>query len=121
MDKLILTESQEAILFANWLRQKRFLFTKIAQETRTSSRSQKRKNKMEWLNPWFPDYFIIVWEQACFVELKRKKGWTVSEAQKVWIEKLNKSGIPWCVCKGAKEAIEFILSLMEIEKQKKHL
>ena len=115
----MLTESQEAILFANRLRQKKFLFTKIAQETWTSSWNQKRKNKMEWLNPWFPDYVVIVWKIVCCVELKKKKWWVISDHQKEWIERLNQWWVESRVCKWAKEAIEFILEIMEKNKSKK--
>lgn len=40
-----------------------------------------------------------------YIELKRQKGGTVSEAQKAWIDSLNAQGYKAVVCHGADEAI----------------
>lgn len=40
-----------------------------------------------------------------YIELKRQKGGTVSEAQKAWIDALNAQGYKAVVCHGADEAI----------------
>ena len=40
-----------------------------------------------------------------YVELKRQKGGTVSEAQKSWITALTEQGYKAVVCRGAEEAI----------------
>jgi hypothetical protein len=44
--------------------------------------------------------------------MKRLKGGTVSPVQKDWIAKLNAAGIDARVCKGSKEAIDFIESVL---------
>ena len=59
-----------------------------------------------------PDVVVLLGNgKTCFVELKRQKGGVVSEEQKKWIDYLNNKGYPAKVCKGCKEAIEFIESL----------
>lgn len=112
-----LIEHYEAVMFAWRLKQKKFLFTKIAQETWTDSWNQKRKNKQEWLNKGFPDYTVIVrWPAKsifCCVELKRKTWGVVSPEQQHWIDALNRSWVPARVCYGAKEAINFILEIQK--------
>lgn len=59
-----------------------------------------------------PDVAVLLGNgKMCFVELKRQKGGVVSEEQKKWINYLNNNGYPSKVCKGCKEAIEFVESL----------
>ena len=43
-----------------------------------------------------------------YIELKRQRGGTVSEAQKSWITALNTQGYKAIICHGAEEAIEQI-------------
>ena len=45
---------------------------------------------------------------SLYIELKRRKGGRVSEAQNRRIRRLQKAGNCVCVCKGADEAIEAI-------------
>ena len=59
----------------------------------------------------FPDMILPVARGAYHslaIELKRRKGGTVSPEQKAWIEALKEQG--WCavVCRGADEAISVI-------------
>lgn len=46
--------------------------------------------------------------QLLKIEMKRKYGGTVSPEQKQWQKVYETAGIPCKVCKGAKEAIEFV-------------
>ena len=46
--------------------------------------------------------------QEIRIELKRRRGGTVSEAQKQWGKVYELAGIPCRVCKGAEEAIKFV-------------
>ena len=46
--------------------------------------------------------------QEVRIEMKRRKGGTVSEDQKEWKKVYEKAGIPCKICKGADEAIKFI-------------
>lgn len=110
----MLTENQECTIFAKYLRSKKILFTKIASEIWTPSFNQIRKQKLEWLWKWVPDYVIIVpkqnWKkELVFIEMKRKDWWQVSIDQKRWIYWINEAWIKAKVCKWAIEAINFIL------------
>ena len=50
-----------------------------------------------------------------YIELKRQKGGTVSEAQKSWITALAEQGYKAVVCKGAEEAIGTIKEYLQWE------
>lgn len=119
-----LTESQETIMLANWLKVYNYLFTKNPNETFTKFYNVKRKNRMEWVSKWVPDMMIILkrWS-LLFIELKRAKkvlksgrlstsNSKVSEEQKLWVSELNKiQNVEACVCYGALEAIALIQEL----------
>ncbi len=72
--------------------------------------------KREGVSKGFPDLFLPVPSRqyhGLFIEMKRKKGGTVSKEQKAWIEYLNSAGYQAVVCKGfleAKEVIECYLN-----------
>lgn len=72
--------------------------------------------KREGVSKGFPDLFLPVPNRkfhGLFIEMKRKKGGTLSKEQKAWIEYLNSAGYQAVVCKGfleAKEVIECYLS-----------
>lgn len=51
--------------------------------------------------------------QMCAIEMKRRKGGTVSKDQKRWLEILQASGAMTAVCHGADEAIAFIDAIMK--------
>ena len=55
---------------------------------------------------------LIAGDKLIAIEMKRLKGGTVSPAQKIWIAKLNSAGIDARVCKGSKNAIDFIESVI---------
>lgn len=46
-----------------------------------------------------------------FIEMKRRKGGTVSQKQKEWAKWLKEHGYPVEVCRGALEAIRFMRSV----------
>ena len=103
------TEFQEAKVFAAWLSTQKVIFSHLAQETFTRSWGIKMKNKISGVHSGVPDYIIITDNGLLFVELKRTKGGVVSDAQRYWIESLNKcAGVQAEVCKGAEQAIEFV-------------
>lgn len=58
-----------------------------------------------------PDLFLPVPTGGChglFIEMKRRKGGTVSSKQAEWCEYLNGAGYRAVICKGADEAKEVI-------------
>lgn len=106
-------EYDECVTFVEWLdlQQRQgfvYLYTHIPNETYTKSWAIKRKNKIMGVRKGFPDYAVITKKGVYFIEMKREKGGQTSEAQKDWIELLNKFGIKAKVCKGAGEAIAFL-------------
>jgi hypothetical protein len=50
-----------------------------------------------------------------YIELKRQKGGTVSDNQKIWIAALSNNGYRVEVCRGADEAMAVILDYLEGE------
>ena len=114
-------ETIEAEILANWMRANNYMFTHIPNETYTKSWNQKRKNTLEWVSPWFPDYCILlkIWA-LLFIELKRQrnvlKNWkiwnspsTISEKQIQWIESLHSiENVEAHICYWAEESIKLI-------------
>lgn len=117
-------EDQEAMVFADWLNAMQIPHTHIANEiggsTRTAKlRAMKAKRMGQTAGVWDYEIFIPVRNifgeidayQEVRVELKRKKGGTVSQAQKQWGKVYELAGIPCAVCKGAEAAIDFVESV----------
>jgi len=106
---MMLSEHDEAVVFAQYLQLKGYKFAHIPNETYTTSWNQKRKNKMEGVSSGVPDYLICVKGQLIFIELKRVKGGRVSDNQKGWLEALNDcKSVNALVANGADEAIQII-------------
>lgn len=80
------TEYLEVLL----LQKKITAFSHIPQETFTKSWVTKNKNKAMGVRAGVPDMLIVFPHCILFLELKRLKGGVVSEAQKAWIEAINK-------------------------------
>lgn len=67
--------------------------------------------KLQGAKAGVPDLFLPVAHcgfHGLFIELKRRRNWSISDAQKEWIERLNKAGYLAQVCIGANSAIELI-------------
>lgn len=114
-------EDEEAMAFADWLRAMHLPHTHVANEvggsTKTAKlRAIKAKRMGQTAGVWDYEIFLPVVNvdgeidayQEVRVELKRKKGGTVSPAQKRWGDIYAAAGIPCAVCKGAEEAIKFV-------------
>lgn len=117
-------EDEEAVVFADWLNAMRIPHTHVANEIGGSTRAAKlralkAKRMGQTSGVWDYEIFIPVENidgeiesyQEIRVELKRKKGGTVSAAQKEWGKIYELAGIPCAVCKGAEKAIEFVESI----------
>ena len=121
MDKNPL-EEHEQIDFVNYLEKKGIKFTAIPNNTFTTSWNQKRKNKATGLRPGLPDILMIIpcgdgKKRIAFVEMKRVSGGVVSEEQKNWIlaiKECEETDVE--VCRGCKDAIEFVESLLNMKK-----
>lgn len=67
--------------------------------------------KAEGMKSGVPDLFIPIAKNGyhgLFIEMKKVKGGTVSDTQKVWLEALNKNGYLAVVARGHAEAIKII-------------
>lgn len=69
-----MTESQESIALASYLRANGYRFTKSPNETYTKSWNQKRKNTLEGVSKGTPDYMIVLKRKSLlFIELKKSR------------------------------------------------
>jgi len=105
---LVPLEEEEQAVVVEYLELKGHKFTSIPNSTFTKSWSVKRRNKEQGLRAGLPDLVCIVNDNLIWIEMKRTKGGTVSQAQKDWIAALEAAGQTVRVCKGAEAAIEFI-------------
>jgi hypothetical protein len=102
------TEHEEQIALVQYLTLKSIPHFRVPNETYTTSWNQKRLNKALGVQPGIPDLFVVVNNKLMAIELKRVKGGTTSEPQKMWVKILNEAGVPAKVCRGCDEAIQFI-------------
>lgn len=102
-------EEHEQEALVGWLELKGYKFTAIPNSTFTRSWKQKAKNHRTGLRPGFPDLAVIKNSRLYLIELKRRRGGTVSKEQKEWIKALQLcEGVTAVVCKGSQEAIDFL-------------
>lgn len=106
------TESQEQIVFVQWLQSKKLHHWRTPNETFTKSWKQKNMNKLLGVQSGIPDLFIIVNNKLIAIEMKRKKYSRTSPTQLEWIGRLNSANVPTKVCFGAKDAIAFVEEFM---------
>ena len=103
-------ESAEQATFVQWLDLMGLKHTSIPNSTYTTSIKQKMHNKRQGLHAGLPDVLVVIPNKGLlFVELKRRKGGVVSEAQRDWILALNTvAGVEARVCAGSDAAIAFV-------------
>lgn len=118
-------EDVECIRFSQWLTINKIPHCHIANESRLGSRSAmirgaKLKRMGQSKGVWDYEIYIpikgITGVVDCYeivkVEMKRIKGGVVSPEQKKWQQIYEKAGIECKICKGAKEAIDYIQNLI---------
>jgi len=71
---------QEALV--KYLELKHIKFSALPLSTFTKSWGVKIRNKMMGVRPGVPDMMLIIKNKLLFIEMKRKKGGVVSQAQK---------------------------------------
>ena len=125
--KTIPLEEDEQIAFVNFCHLKGYKVHHCANEIGGSTRALKLraiKAKRMGQSKGFPDLLIFVpiygriddepdAYQPIAIEMKRIKGSVASIEQKAWGNVLEKSGIPFKICKGCDEAIKFVNSVLE--------
>lgn len=118
-------EEDEQIAFVQWCHYNGVIVHHSGNEIGGSTAAMKaRAIKMKKLgtSKGFPDLIVLVpvvgitGEVDCYqmviIEMKRKKGGTVSPEQKEWIKNLEMAGVPCKICRGAQEAIDFVKEFM---------
>ena len=117
-----LSESQEAKNLATYLDalvayKQIVCYTKTYQEAfaKGSGWGLIQKRKAEGVRHGLPDYIICTHKALIFIELKKQKGAKgglngskIAPEQLLWIETLNRLGVPATIAHGADEAIDFI-------------
>ena len=73
-----------------------------------------QKLKMEGVSSGIPDLYIP--EYRCWIEMKRKTGGRLSDAQKDWIEYLERIGDKVIVAKGWEDAMKAFSEWIETSK-----
>lgn len=114
-------EDDECIKFHQWLVLRNIPHAHIANESRSSStsamiRGAKLKRMGQSAGVWDYEIFVPVYGidktiddyQLLKIEMKRRKGGTVSPEQKAWGKIYETAGIPNKICNGADEAIAFV-------------
>lgn len=87
------------------------------------TKSDAAKFKAMGVKAGYPDIVLEIARNGYHglrVELKKKKGGTVSPEQKAWVERLNENGYLAKVCKGFDEAQQVITEYMSIGRNAKH-
>jgi hypothetical protein len=94
---LIPLESDEQHTFVEWLEWMGLRMTSIPNSTYTKSWSQKHKNHYTGLRPGFPDMIVLIPPIRSvngegfmlMIEMKRRRGGTLSAEQRAWIDAIN--------------------------------
>lgn len=115
------TEYEECVAFVDWLRLNNIPHSHCANESQSGSRNAmirgaKLKRIGQSRGVWDYEVFVpikgITGEVDCYqqlkIEMKRKKGSTISVEQKKWGEIYELAGVPCKICHGANEAIDFV-------------
>lgn len=106
------SEDDEEHVLSDYCDVRGWKHTHFSNETYTPSMRQKQKMKYLGVNSGIPDHFILIPTKRglipCYVEMKRQKGGTISDAQFNWIEALLLANQYVAVCEGGAEAIEFV-------------
>lgn len=105
-------EIEEQADVCRWLEAKSILYFAVPNAGKRGKTAQAQA-KREGIQAGVPDLVVLLpFGRAIFIEMKRRKGGTISAAQKHWITRLRVLGFNVKVCRGSDEAIEFISGLI---------
>ena len=107
------TEHWEQVQVVNYLRKNGYIFTAVPNGGLRDKIAGARL-RSEGVQPGVPDLLIFGPVQIA-IEMKRSKGGRVSEEQKEWLSALSELGWTCKVCKGHKEAIEFLEGVQNVK------
>ena len=107
------SEDDEEHVLSDYCDVRGWRHTHFSNEMYTTSWKQKHKMKYLGVEAGLPDHFIILKRKTgefipVYIEMKRKKGGSLSDAQHVWIQTLRLADQYVTVCEGGEEAIEFL-------------
>ncbi len=118
---MVPTEYEECVAFVEWLNINGIPHSHCANESQSGGknamiRGAKLKRIGQSRGVFDYDIYVpihgITGEVDCYelikIEMKRKKGGSVSREQKEWQKIYEMAGIPCKICRGADEAIEFV-------------
>jgi len=109
-------EEAEQMALVQWLELHGIKYTHVPNEGKHKVQ-YRAKQKRLGVKAGVPDILIFDRPPACpdnvgaAIELKRRKGGTLTAEQKKWLEVLSQKGWAVAVCRGADEAIKFLESL----------
>lgn len=120
-DAPIPTENEEQIALVDWLELVGLRFAHVPNSTYTKHMSVKMKNHRLGVRPGVPDLMVLITPQRSkdgeghllWIEMKRRKGGTVSKEQREWLTAfmmLESPHIEAHVAKGWDEAREVVLN-----------
>ena len=114
---LIPTESQEQCAVIKWADAQPEICGRLMSIPNGANKSPATaaKFKREGLRPGVPDLFLPIAKHeyhGLWIEMKRRKGGKLSDAQKMWIEILRYEDYAAYCCEGADEAISTIKKYM---------
>lgn len=123
---LVPYEEDEQITFVQWCRLNGIAVHHSGNEIGGSTSAMKAravKMKKMGTSKGFPDLLLFIpiygitgdvdSYQMCAIEMKRRKGGTVSKEQRKWLEIMQASGAMSAVCHGADEAIAYVEAIMK--------
>jgi len=121
-------EVDECVAFSNWLKLNNIPHTHIGSESNSGSKSAlirgaKLKRMGQSRGVWDYEVYVpikgIEGNVDCYqqlkIEMKRRKGGTVSAEQKAWGKIYELAGIPCKICKGSDEAINFVKNYLQVD------
>lgn len=113
MKNLCPLEHEEQAAFVQWFRYKFPLVRILAIPNGTrASIGAAIKAKKEGVSSGVPDLYIPAWK--LWIEMKRKKGGSVSKEQKDWIEYLESIGDKVIIGKGCEDAAQKVIDLSRL-------
>lgn len=112
------TETQEQQTLFRWAEMQKGKYPELALLFHISNEGKRNpgRAKAEGIKAGVPDLCLPVPRgkyHGAYIEMKRRKGGTVSKAQGEWLSALERNGYAVAVCKGWQEAAEFIKEYLE--------
>lgn len=111
------SEDDEESVLADYCDTVGWKHTHFSNETYTTSWNQKHKMKKLGVHSGIPDHLVLVPLKntgeivPVYIEMKRVKGGTVSDAQFEWILALRNAGQIVTVCFGGEDAVDFLTAV----------